>query len=55
MNSTLDPQKELENLQRKSLKEEIFDILHAKIIAGDVSPGSWLRQEDIATQVAEGV
>jgi len=51
MNSTLDPQKELENLQRKSLKEEIFDILHAKIIAGDVSPGSWLRQEDIATQL----
>jgi len=51
MNSSLDTQKELENLQRKSLKEEIFDILHAKIIAGNVRPGSWLRQEDIATQL----
>ena len=44
-------QKELENLQRKPLKEEIFDILHGKIIAGDVAPGDWLRQEEIATQL----
>jgi len=41
----------LGNLQRKSLKEEIFDVLHANIIAGEVSPGAWLRQEDIATQL----
>ena len=43
--------KDLENLQRRSLKEEIFDVLHGKIIAGDVAPGDWLRQEDIATQL----
>lgn len=43
--------KDLENLQRKSLKEEIFDVLHEKIIAGTVQPGEWLRQEDIATQL----
>jgi DNA-binding GntR family transcriptional regulator len=43
--------KELDNLNRRSLKEEIFDVLHAKIIAGDVSPGDWLRQEEIATQL----
>jgi DNA-binding GntR family transcriptional regulator len=42
---------ELENLQRKPLKEEIFDVLHEKIIAGKVRPGEWLRQEDIATQL----
>jgi DNA-binding GntR family transcriptional regulator len=42
---------ELENLQRKPLKEEIFDVLHEKIIAGKVQPGEWLRQEDIATQL----
>lgn len=48
---TSDTQKDLENLQRKSLKEEIFDVLHGKIIAGDVAPGDWLRQEDIATQL----
>lgn len=47
----METQKDLENLQRKSLKEEIFDVLHGKIIAGDVAPGAWLRQEDIATQL----
>ena len=51
MNTSLDTQKDLENLQRKSLKEEIFDVLHAKIIAGKVAPGDWLRQDDIATQL----
>ncbi len=51
MNASLDTRKDLENLQRKSLKEEIFDILHGKIIAGDVAPGDWLRQDDIATQL----
>jgi DNA-binding GntR family transcriptional regulator len=51
MNTSLDTQKDLENLQRKSLKEEIFDVLHEKIIAGKVGPGEWLRQEDIATQL----
>jgi DNA-binding GntR family transcriptional regulator len=51
MNTPLDAQKDLENLQRKSLKEEIFDVLHEKIIAGKVLPGEWLRQEDIATQL----
>jgi DNA-binding GntR family transcriptional regulator len=33
------------------LKEEIFDVLHEKIIAGKVGPGDWLRQDDIATQL----
>ena len=47
----MNTQSDLENLQRKSLKEEIFDVLHEKIIAGTVQPGEWLRQEDIATQL----
>jgi len=51
MSTPLDSQKDLESLQRKSLKEEIFDVLHEKIIAGKVGPGEWLRQEDIATQL----
>jgi DNA-binding GntR family transcriptional regulator len=51
MNTPFDTQKDLENLQRRSLKEEIFDVLHDKIIAGKVGPGDWLRQEDIATQL----
>jgi len=51
MNTSPDTQKELENLQRRSLKEEIFDVLHERIIAGKASPGEWLRQDDIATQL----
>jgi DNA-binding GntR family transcriptional regulator len=51
MSTPLDTQKDIENLQRRSLKEEIFDVLHDKIIAGQVGPGEWLRQEDIATQL----
>ncbi len=48
---SLDTPTELENLQRKSLREEIFAVLHHKIIAGKVKAGDWLRQEDIATQL----
>jgi DNA-binding GntR family transcriptional regulator len=51
MTAPLDTQKDLESLQRRSLKEEIFDVLHDKIIAGQVGPGEWLRQEDIASQL----
>jgi len=51
MNTSPDTQKDLENLQRRSLKEEIFDVLHERIIAGKASPGEWLRQDDIATQL----
>ena len=38
-------------LERKSLKEEIFGVLHKRIIAGKVAPGEWLRQEEIALQL----
>ena len=51
MNIPNTTQKDPEILQRRSLKEEIFDVLHEKIIAGKVEPGEWLRQEDIATQL----
>ena len=38
-------------LSHKPLKEEIFDALHRQIIAGKYTPGDWLRQEDIASQM----
>lgn len=38
-------------LTHKPLKEEIFDALHRQIIAGKYSPGDWLRQEEIASQM----
>lgn len=40
-----------ESIPRTPLKEEIFEVLHAKIVGGEVSPGEWLRQDDIATQL----
>jgi DNA-binding GntR family transcriptional regulator len=42
---------ETELIQKRPLKEDIFDVLHEKIISGSYKPGDWLRQEDIATQL----
>lgn len=38
-------------IQKRPLKEDIFDVLHEKIISGTYKPGNWLRQEEIATQL----
>ena len=38
-------------IQKRPLKEDIFDVLHEKIISGTYKQGDWLRQEDIATQL----
>jgi DNA-binding GntR family transcriptional regulator len=42
---------ESELIQKRPLKEDIFDVLHEKIISGTYKPGDWLRQDDIATQL----
>src|SRR5512134_1232558 len=42
---------EIEFIQKRPLKEDIFDVLHEKIISGAYQPGDRLRQEDIATQL----
>ena len=42
---------ETEFIQKRPLKEDIFDVLHEKIISGIYKPGDWLRQDDIATQL----
>ena len=42
---------ETELIQKRPLKEDIFDVLHGKIISGNYKPGDWLRQEEIATQL----
>ncbi len=41
----------VETLQRRSLRDDVFEILHKRIIAGEIHPGDWLRQEDLATQL----
>jgi DNA-binding GntR family transcriptional regulator len=45
------PTDETELIQKRPLKEDIFDVLHEKIISGTYKPGDWLRQDDIATQL----
>ena len=40
-----------EVVRKKSLKEEVFELLHQRIVAGRYEPGEWLRQEEIATQL----
>lgn len=50
-NPLLNEDFELIQNQKRPLKEDIFDVLHEKIISGVYKPGNWLRQEDIATQL----
>lgn len=45
------PAQESEIIQKRPLKQDIFDVLHEKIISGAYKPGDWLRQDDIATQL----
>jgi DNA-binding GntR family transcriptional regulator len=42
---------EIETIQKRPLKEDVFDSLHEKIVSGKYKPGQWLRQEDIASQL----
>lgn len=45
------PEVEGSIVRKKSLKEEVFDLLHQRIVAGKYLPGDWLRQEEISTQI----
>jgi DNA-binding GntR family transcriptional regulator len=36
---------------RQPIKQDIFEFLHERIIAGKYAPGEWLRQEDISSQL----
>jgi len=38
--------------QRKSLSDEVFEILLNRIVVGNYSPGRWLRQNDIAQELS---
>jgi len=38
-------------LQKRSLTDEVSEILHRRIITGEYPPGEWLRQNDIAAQL----
>jgi DNA-binding GntR family transcriptional regulator len=38
-------------VRKISLREEVFELLHQRIVAGKYLPGDWLRQEEISTQI----
>jgi DNA-binding GntR family transcriptional regulator len=42
---------EMKLVHRKSMKNEVFDVLHERIIAGQYPAGAWLRQEEISSQL----
>jgi DNA-binding GntR family transcriptional regulator len=46
-----DSSTEINQFQKKSLRDGVFDLLHQRIVAGKYSPGEWLRQEEISTQI----
>lgn len=39
-------------LKKRSLKTEVFDVLQGRIITGAYSPGRWLRQAEVADELA---
>jgi DNA-binding GntR family transcriptional regulator len=43
--------KEATALRHKLLKNDVFNVLHERIIAGEYAPGAWLRQEELSAQL----
>jgi DNA-binding GntR family transcriptional regulator len=38
-------------LEKKSLRDEVFELLHRRIVSGEYPLGEWLRQEEIANEL----
>jgi DNA-binding GntR family transcriptional regulator len=38
-------------LPHRPLKDDLFEVLHKRIIAGTYHPGEWLRQEELANEM----
>jgi DNA-binding GntR family transcriptional regulator len=51
MMDNLDASKTQEVLNKKPLREEVFDLLQERIVAGKYPPGKWLRQEEVSSQL----
>lgn len=48
----LDQESAPDQINRKSLSDEVFDLLLNRIVGGEYSPGRWLRQNDIADELS---
>jgi len=46
-----EPIEPVTQVRKKSLKDEVFELLHQHIVAGRCTPGEWLRQEEIASRL----
>lgn len=38
-------------IRKKSLRDEVYELIHNRIVTGQIAPGEWLRQEEFATQL----
>jgi DNA-binding GntR family transcriptional regulator len=38
-------------LEKKSLRDEVFELLYRRIVSGEYTLGQWLRQEEIANEL----
>jgi len=45
------PNNEMNSIHRKPMKQDIFELIHERIIAGQYAPGEWLRQDVISSQM----
>ena len=43
--------KDVFSVHRKPMKQDIFEFVHERIIAGQYAPGEWLRQDVISSQL----
>ena len=48
--SGIDTERSGKLLQKRLLPDEVFELLHNRIVAGQYRPGQWLRQEELASE-----
>ena len=49
--SGIDTERSGELLQKRLLPDEVFELLHNRIVAGQYHRGQWLRQEELASEL----
>lgn len=49
--SRIDTGRSSKLLQKRLLPDEVFELLHSRIVAGQYRPGQWLRQEELASEL----
>jgi len=49
--SGVDTGRSSELLQKRLLPDEVFELLHNRIVTGQYRPGQWLRQQELAREL----